>query len=86
MTRTSDPKKAALYIRELIRQDIVDGIYEQVPGAVAVLESWTDLHDYVDANEYLEQALTLETLSDHDLCDEVSYAVDELLESDPIRL
>ena len=86
MTRTDNPKQAALYIRELIRQDMTHGVYETVPGAVTKLESWDDLHDYVDANEYLEQALTLGALSNHDLCDEVTYAVDRLLESEPIRL
>lgn len=80
MTRTNDPRKAAAYIYRLIQDDITHGLYT---GA-GEIEDWAHLHDFVDANEYLEIALTLDAVSDHDLCDTVSHIVDDLLTANPL--
>jgi hypothetical protein len=62
------------------------GLYEPVPGTVTTLESFTDLHDFVDANEYLELALATESLMDWDLRDKVCDEVTALLAAQPIQL
>ena len=86
MTRTSDAKQAAAYIIQLVQDDMTHDLYRPVDGTVTTLESFMDLHDFVDANEYLELALASDSLMDWELRDAVCAEVDALLAKRPIRL
>ena len=95
MTTTIRPETNAVeFVLAEIRRDITDGIYE---GA-DLLDSFTTLHDYCDANDYIIAAA--EKFCPHDpavddgewnllwqeWADDIADAVDTLLHSDPIRL
>jgi hypothetical protein len=69
---------------DLIRTDIEAGLYDHAPGRPIELGSWLDLHDFVDANEYLEEVCGEDAA--YDEYDAVSYLVDVLLFENPIPL
>jgi hypothetical protein len=86
--------QATAFIIAEIRQDIADGLYEDAPQ----LDSFTVLHDYCDANDYIiaaaEKFCLFSNDSDdeethllwQDWADEVCDAVDTLLNEQPIEL
>jgi len=86
--------QATAFIIAEIRQDIADGLYEDAPQ----LDSFTVLHDYCDANDYIiaaaEKFCPFSDDSDdeeshllwQDWGNEVGGAVDTLLTAQPIQL
>lgn len=71
-------------VLDLIHADIRDGLYTPVPGAATQLESYQDLHDYVDANEYVIEVCGWDAYQEE--YDAVAEAVDLYLNQQPIRL
>jgi len=69
---------------DLIRTDIEAGLYDHAPGLPTELASFTDLHDFVDANDYLEEVCGEDAT--YEEYDAVSYLVDILLSENPIPL
>ncbi len=95
MTTTIRPETNAVeFVLAEIRRDITDGIYE---GA-DLLDSFTTLHDYCDANDYIIAATErfcpfpndAESeewgMSWQEWGNDLADSVDTLLHSDPIRL
>ncbi|HEY7823672.1 MAG TPA: hypothetical protein VIG24_12595 [Acidimicrobiia bacterium] len=90
MTNTVD--SATAFVIAQLRRDIADGIYEDAE----LLDSFSILHDYCDANDYILQAAEQfcrlpwnpDAEADHllwqDWVDEVADAVDTLLSKQPI--
>lgn len=79
MTRTNDPILAAAYIYGLIQGESIHGTFDG-----DIITGWAALHDYCDANEFIDLALTLESLDDFDLINRVTELVDEMLHANPI--
>ena len=96
MTTEENPTiaQAIAFVLAEIRQDVADGLYEEA----AELDSFTVLHDYCDANDYIITAAEKfcpfsddsDTEESHllwqDWGNEVCGAVDTLLNEQPIRL
>jgi len=95
MTTTNDTvTTATAFVLTLIRRDIGNGIYEDADR----LDSFSILHDYCDANDYIleaaEQFCPLpwnpDAEADHllwqDWVDEVADKVDTLLSGQPIAV
>jgi len=80
MTRTSDPKQAARYIYRMVQADMTHGIYDDAGS----LRSFSDLHDYCDANDYLDLATPLGTETDVELIAAVCEQFDALLAANPL--
>jgi hypothetical protein len=74
----------AKHILDLVHADIREGVYTPVPGTVTELQSFSDLHDFVDANEYLADVMGWDALDEEYAA--VSILVDALLSESPINL
>jgi hypothetical protein len=84
MTSRTQIGERAKKVFDLIRADLEAGLYDYVPGSVTELGSWSDLHDFVDANDYLDEVLGSDATNEE--YDEVSYVIDLLLSENPIPL
>jgi hypothetical protein len=95
MTTEKNPTiaQAIAFVIAEIRQDVADGLYEDAPR----LDSFTVLHDYCDANDYIiaaaEKFCPFSNDSDEeshllwqDWGNEVCGAVDTLLNEQPIQV
>jgi len=71
-------------ILTLIRRDIADGLYED--DAPVVLDGFMRLHDFVDANDYVLEALGWLPFDDPEweYVNAITDAVDTLLFEQPI--
>jgi hypothetical protein len=81
MTRTDDPQKAADYIVRLLEDESTHGTFD---GAGAIT-SFAQVHDYCDANEFLELAVAGDRLTDFEFLSSVADLVDVALASSPVR-
>lgn len=87
MTNSISPTwtaEKAKQVLDLVHADIRDGIYTPVPSTVNELQSFTDLHDYVDANEYLADVMGWDALDEE--YNAVADLVTVLLSESPIKL
>lgn len=69
---------------DLIEEDLRAGVYAHVPGAVTELASYADLHDFVDANDYVGEVCGWD--ASYEQFDAVADLVSLLLSENPIPL
>ena len=74
----------AKQILDLVHADIREGVYTPVPSTVTELQSFTDLHDFCDANEYLADVMGWDALEEEYAA--VINLVDLLLSEAPIKI
>jgi hypothetical protein len=73
----------AKQILDLVHADIREGLYTPLPG-MTQLTSYADLHDFVDANDYIGEVMGWDALEEE--YHAVSILVDTLLSESPIAL
>jgi hypothetical protein len=73
----------AKQILDLVHADIREGLYTPLPGTTE-LASYGDLHDFVDANDYIGEVMGCDALEEEYAA--VSDLLDLLLSEAPIKL